>query len=284
MKLTDIVIRDPFVLRVEEEHCYYLFGSTVTTPGTPLAEPGFHCYRSTDLENWEGPIPAFQPDRNFWATQDFWSPEVHRYQGEYYMFASFKSPERRRGTQILRAEHPAGPYRPISEYPVTPAAWECLDGTLFVDESGKPWIVFCHEWVQIKDGTICAMPLTTDLTAAAGEPVMLFHASDAPWVRELQGHSKCFVTDGPFLYPVRGELRMLWSSMGEKGYAMGFAVSESGRITGPWRQAPMPIFREDGGHGMRFVTFEGAPMLTVHQPNTQFCEHPVFFPQPESCC
>lgn len=279
MKLTDIVIRDPYVLRVEQERCYYLFGTTDPAPWEVTGGVGFNCFRSSDLEHWEGPIPAFRPEPGFWATGNFWAPEVHRYREAYYMFASFKSPERRRGTQILRSGRPAGPYRPVTEFPVTPADRECLDGTLFVDESGVPWIVFCHEWLQIQDGTVCAMPLTADLTAAAGEPVELFHASDAPWVRPIPGREGCFVTDGPFLYTENGELQMLWSSTGEKGYAMGRAVSESGRITGPWDQFAEPVFQEDGGHGMRFVTFDGVPMLTVHQPNTPFHEHPVFFPQ-----
>lgn len=36
--------------------------------------------------------------------------------------------------------------------------WGLADGT--------PYLVFCHEWLQVKDGEMCAMPLTPDLTAA----------------------------------------------------------------------------------------------------------------------
>ena len=62
------------------------------------------------------------------------------------------------------------PFVPLSDGPVTPADWECLDGTLYVAANGTPYLVFCHEWLQVKDGEMCAMPLTPDLTAAAGEP------------------------------------------------------------------------------------------------------------------
>jgi hypothetical protein len=64
MKLFEIHIRDPFVLPVAESSIYYLFGSTDADPwkgGT-----GFDCYRSRDLIEWEGPIPAFRPPPNFW--------------------------------------------------------------------------------------------------------------------------------------------------------------------------------------------------------------------------
>lgn len=58
------------------------------------------------------------------------------------------------------------PFVPLSDGPVTPADWECLDGTLYVAADGTPYLVFCHEWLQVKDGEMCAMPLTPDLTAA----------------------------------------------------------------------------------------------------------------------
>jgi hypothetical protein len=64
-----------------------------------------------------------------------------------------------------------------------------------------------------------------------------------------------------------GALLMLWSSMGERGYAIGVAVSASGQVTGPWRHGAEPLFAEDGGHGMVFESFDGRPMLALHVPN-----------------
>ena len=40
----------------------------------------------------------------------------------------------------------------MQEEAVTPDGWQSLDGTLYVDRSGKPWMVFCHEWLQVGDG------------------------------------------------------------------------------------------------------------------------------------
>jgi hypothetical protein len=137
-------------------------------------------------------------------------------------------------------------------------------------------MVFCHEWVQVGDGEMCALPLRDDLRAAAGEPVLLFHASDAPWAAPIQGDK--YVTDGPFLHRTAGgDLLMLWASIGPEGYAEGVARSESGTILGPWRQNPEPLFRRDGGHGMLFRTFEGELMLTLHRPNKSPDERPRFF-------
>ena len=48
---------------------------------------------------------------------------------------------------------------------------------------------------------------------------------------------------------------------------MGIAESVTGKIAGPWNQQPEPIYRNDGGHGMLFRTFNGQLCLTLHQPN-----------------
>ena len=276
MRLEEIPIRDPFILPVEPQKTYWLFGTTDADPG--VARPGRHgfdCYRSADLREWEGPFRAFEPAADFWGKYLLCAPEVHFINGRYWLAASFKSDTACRGTQLLTAAAPQGPYLPVGDGALTPRDWECLDGTLHIDGSGRPWMIFCHEWLQIGDGTICAMPLKDDFTAPAGEPVVLFHASEAPWTREIR--PGCRVTDGPFLFTDGGGLAMLWSSFGNEGYAMGIARSEGG-ILGPWRQEQEPFFGRDGGHGMVFRTFDGQRRLTLHSPNRGPLERAVFLP------
>ena len=59
-------------------------------------------------------------------------------------------------------------------------------------------MVFCHEWVQLIDGTVDSMRLKPDLSEAAGDPMRLIRASDAPGAKT--GPTEGKVTDGPFLY------------------------------------------------------------------------------------
>lgn len=278
MTLSDIHIRDPYVLPMPDEGRYLLFGTTDRNawagPGT-----GFDCYESRDLVNWSGPIPAFRPPADFWSNTQFWAPECHPWHGAYYLFASFAKDGRQRGTQILVADRPEGPYHLHSAGPVTPREWECLDGTLFVDDEGEPWMVFCHEWVQVEDGEICAMPLTKDLRAPAGSPTLLFRASDAAWAKPFQanGRPNNRVTDGPFLHRLTGGgLLMLWSSVGHRGYAVGYAVSESGSVLGPWLQSNDSCYDRDGGHGMLFRDFDGRLWMALHHPNETPNERPMW--------
>ena len=276
MQTDQINIRDPFVLL--SDGTYYLYGTRGSTCWGQAT--GFDVYTSPDLEEWEGPVPCFENDGSFWADQNYWAPEVHPWRGAFYMFASFKSETRHRGTAILRSDTPMGPFVPWSDGPVTPKDWECLDGTFFADEQGMPWMVFCHEWVQVGDGEMLAMPLTGDLRASAGEPRLLFKASEAAWVKKLHHSSGMdgYVTDGPFLWRARdGRLLCLWSSASESGYTQGLAVSDTGKIDSHFSQLP-PLFDRDGGHGMLFRRKDGALILTLHSPNTHLDERPRFIP------
>ena len=134
MKRTEINIRDPFVL--VHEGVYYLYGTRGATCWGPA--DGFDVYISRDLENWEGPHVCFHNDGTFWADRNYWAPEVYCYGGAFYMFASFKHPDVKRGTAVLKADSPMGPFRPHSDGCVTPRNWECLDGTLYVSKAGDP--------------------------------------------------------------------------------------------------------------------------------------------------
>ncbi len=125
MTFQDINIRDPFILPVDGK--YYMYGTRGST--TFGYATGFDVYVSEDLESWSAPHPVFEASAEFWADRNFWAPEVHAYRGKYYMFASFKAENACRGTQILSADTPMGPFVPLTREPVTPRDWECLDGT-----------------------------------------------------------------------------------------------------------------------------------------------------------
>lgn len=283
----EIQIRDPFIFTCPEERNYYLFGTTDRNPWNSRGS-GFDAYISRDLENFQGPFRVFSGSPDFWGTHDFWAPELHFYKNRYYLFASFTSETQRRGTQILVSDSILGPFHPLINRAVTPESWECLDGTFHVDESGNPWIVFCHEWVQVNDGAVYTAPLTEDLCALKGEPHLLFTASRAPWTRSLErrdgsGIRDARVTDGPFLHRQKdGQLVMLWSSLAEQGYAMGCALSESGDIRGPWRLNSTPLVEGDGGHGMAFRDFSGNLFITFHSPNKTPLERFMYYPAEES--
>ena len=270
MTFKDINIRDPFVLPYDGK--YYLYGTRGATAWT--AAFGVDVYVSDDLQTWSDPHECFTVTPDFWANKEVWAPEVHIYKDKFYMFVSLRSDTRNRGTQILRSDSPMGPFLPFTGDAITPKEWLALDGTFYTDKKGDPYIVFCHEWVQVTDGEICAMKLSDDLSHPVGEPIILFRASEPFWADK---NRDMFVTDGPFMYRTKcGNLLMIWSTFTQTGYVQAVAHSDNGDIDGKWIH-DKPLFEKDGGHGMIFDDFNGEKHLILHSPNDNPLERPVLF-------
>lgn len=254
----DINIRDPFFLR--EGDTYYMVGSE------GVGQTHLWGWETRDFTHFSQPRPLFGPRPDFWGKEDFWAPELYHYGDAYYLFVSFKAPGKMRGAAILKSGEPLGAYTPWCER-ATPEDWMCLDGTLYVDGEGQPYLVFCREWVEIEDGRIYARRLKKDLSAPEGEPVLLFAASQSGWAQAIAKPTE-FVTDGPFLFHGHdGKLYMLWSSFtGDNQYTLGIARSKDGTVFGPWDHLP-PLYNRDGGHGMVFETADGERLISIHGPN-----------------
>ncbi|MCR5207251.1 MAG: glycoside hydrolase family 43 protein [Eubacterium sp.] len=269
MKCKDINIRDPFVL--SENGKYYMYGTRAKNFGVNVG--GVDVYVSSDLETWSEPVEVFDSAAFGLNGGVNWAPEVHKYNGGYYMFITFTQKNGLRGTYVLKADSPEGPFTPHSDGAVTPDGWECLDGTLYV-EDGTPYLVFCHEHTQITDGTVCFIELSADLTRSVGEPVTLFCGSSPYYIEEAppDGH---YVTDGPFMFKTEnGTLLMLWSTFIHSRYAECLVRFEGGSIKNPFGHLA-PLIDDDGGHGMLFKAGDKL-FLTFHTPNRTDYERPRF--------
>lgn len=275
MKLKDINIRDPYIY-VENDVAYMVGTTHESAWGGDAC--GFCGYRSHDLENFEGPFVLFEANDSFWADKDFWAPELHKYNGKYYIFASFKSETRHRASQVLVCDEPFGRYVPLGDQ-ITPKDWECLDATLYIEDN-VAYTVFCHEWLQCVDGEMVLAQLNDTLDGFKKAPELIFKASSAPWISRFEGDN--YITDGPFIKKLsNGNLVMLWSSFCQTGYALGMAVSRNG-IHGPWTHVEKPLFAKNGGHGMVF-DFKGNTYIALHCPNDpNGAERACFFPVKEN--
>ena len=280
-------VSDPCIWRDDAAKVYRLYHlSSIDEP----CGAGVMMRTSTNLVDWSAPEQVLRVPDEYRCTA-VWAPEMHAYNGAYYLFGTIATKmapsntvaaipgwtgygeklRKRLSTYIFKAERPEGPYRVWSDGPITPRTWAALDGTLFV-EDGKPYMVFCHEWTQLRDGTMDAVELTPDLTRPAGEPFTLFKAS-AFYGEEVSTHApnRSYVTDGPWFYRSKtGDLFMLWSTH-DKGYVQVASRSVSGKLRGPWTDHSV-LYRLDSGHGMIFETFEGKKAIAFHSLNNPHTE------------
>ena len=282
LTLKDIYIRDPFIMPVEEEGVYYMY-STSSIEENGKVYGGVQAYKSKDLKTWEGPVRVFDVPRDNYLTGNVWAPEVHKYKGKYYLFATLNSNIKWKGdrknhpvfthraTQIFWADKPEGPFHAFeNKLPHTPIGEMCLDGTLWV-ENDIPYMIYCHEWVEMMDGTMEIVRLKDDLSEPIGKNIRLFCASAADWSTGTNAdpEKSTYVTDGCFLYRTKtGKLLMIWSSFRNGSYAVGIAESTTGKVLGPWKQQKNLLFEENGGHGMIFKTFDGKLCIVLHAPNS----------------
>ncbi len=268
ISLTDMCVRDPFILVDKKNKAYYMHVN---------GNKKVKLYKSKNLSMWKEMEVAFSPDNEFWGKSDFWAPDVYHYKNRYYLFITLSAPGIKRGTSILVADTPEGPFRPLVNRAVTPADWMSLDGALYIDRDYTPWIIYCHEWLEVGDGEVIVQQLKADLTETVGEPKVLFKASEAPWVGDISSaNTTGKVTDAPFIYKLDdGQLIMLWSSFNKNGrYCIGQAISKSGDLLGPWIQESEPLNKDDGGHAMLFKDLNGRLMISYHAPNSK-SETPV---------
>lgn len=264
-------LRDPCIL--VEDGVYYAYGT------------GWVCYKNTSGSlrgTWKSlGVVAIKPAG---ADTNYWAPEVHKYNGAYYMFTTYHSSVTgHRGCTIMKADSPEGPFVEITGGHITPRDWDSIDGTFYVDPDGQPWMIFVHEWTSTNDGVgrMAAAKLSDDLTHFISEPIELFRADAPAW-------STAKVTDGCWMYRCAdGQLLMLWSNWDSAGYCVGIARSADGRVDGTWTQDQTLLYSKsmtgtyDGGHGMLFTDTDGQMYLSLHSPNSATGsrkERPVFIP------
>ena len=264
-------VKDPFILADPASKKYYMYANKFVDGVTPTDRQGtgntFYAMVSEDLVHWSNPILVFEQN-DFWASEDYSGPEVCIKNGKYYLTAAFSAPGTHRKIQALVADGPLGPFVPVGQ-PLTPDAWECMDGTIFTEKDGQTWLVFAHDWVQVYDGQIAAVPVSDDLTHATGKPVVLFRGSDADWGDDFMYSSQNGgggAASGPAVYRMAdGSLVILWTNQTPYGDAIGAAKSLTDNILGPYEQIEKPIWALGGGHPCLFNWFgNGQLCMALH--------------------
>lgn len=263
-------LRDPFILRANDT--YYAYGTGVNNDNT-WTNTTYACYKAVDgtLDGkWELIDGIYECPSD--SVSNYWAPEVHKYGDYYYLIATYRSASTaHKGVTIMRSASPEGTFKEITCGHVTPKEWDCIDGTLYIDRKGEPWLVFVHEWTCTDDGVgrMAAMRLSDDLTHAVSKPIELFRADEPDWACGNR------VTDGCFMQRLgNGKLVMLWSNFCDDGYCEGIAESDNGEIDGKWLHHSELLYKKgihgeyDGGHGMIFSDYDGNEYLCLHSPNT----------------
>ena len=220
---------DPFV--IQHDGRYYLFG-------TNAPNEGFRCLVSTDLVHWKQKGWAYREMPDSWAKSHYWAPEVKQYRGKFYMTYSAmnkaSSPPRLL-IALAVSDRPEGPYQDLHA-PWFDFGYSAIDGHIFVDDDGKPYLYFSRNGSQdgYSFGIMYVVALADDLSKPVGEPVKLMEA-DQPWEKVRYAENRC--NEGAFVLKHEGRYYMTYSAnhTGFPHYGIGYATAT--QPLGPWVKA-----------------------------------------------
>lgn len=274
MKREDIRIRDPFVFT--ENNKYYLLGTTGNDPwgkGSDLT-----LYVSYDLQTFEK-VCVLVSDGSLDSYSNIWAPELHKYNGNYYLIVSAYRADVGRGSFIFVSDSLDDNFKMLTGEYITPKGWGCLDATLFVYEH-KPYLCFSNEWTtpitRDGNGSLFMAKLSDDLTEIIGEPQKVIGGKESGVAVEIQiDAKKGYVAEGPYMYMENENIVLLWSTFTSNGYSVMKNVSCNG-IFGTYAFERV-VFDSNGGHCMSFNDLHGKRQLILHQPNIEYKERMHIF-------
>lgn len=256
-KSNSLLIADPTIML--DGDYYYLYGTALSN--------GFQAYRSTDLENWEGPVGnitgnyVLKKGEGCHVENRFWAPQVFKHNGKYHIFYA--------GDNYLvhaTSDSPLGPFHEKTMAAI-PATEQEIDPFVFFNHDGKPYIY----WSNRVAGTqsILGAEMTDDLEDIKRDTQKtLFKWFTTGWeVSNTAGHK---IVEGPAVIEHDGTYYMLYSANGcdDVEYAVGVATATS--PLGPWTKPTAPIIsketvKENGpGHGDIFYDKNGRLMYVFH--------------------
>ena len=196
-------VQDPYMFVDIGTQTYYLYAVS-----PDAANPGVVAYRSNNLVTWSDPVVVYSVPGDSWNGQEApSSPEVHLYNGKYYLFVTLQDSafNNTRGANnaivsisadpgndghymrnflrsvvVAVADAPDGPFIDLDKNAPISNDLTLMhrDGSLYVDPDGTPYLVYAHDWIQKVDGNFQAMKLNKDdLSKKAEDQFLLFRAS-----------------------------------------------------------------------------------------------------------
>lgn len=280
IRTEEMEYRDPFIYVDKEKQAYYC---PVVVAG------GIKMFKSRDLNMWRDLGNVYNTS-GLYSNYTYWAADMYRWKDNVYCIATAVSSNgsaddftSAKSNTVFKGDYgPEGAIWPLNREHVNvipETDTQNIDGSLYVDESGTPWIVYCREAAteiteKGYDAGVYAYKMNDDLTSTVGEPVRLFNGSDSKYACavDVRDGKAVYIADAPMLWrdPSSGKLICIWSHYAkqpgnddQKWYSIGQAVSTSGKIEGPWEHTGI-VNNYDGGHGCIFEDLDGNLKLAYH--------------------
>ncbi len=214
-----VSIADPMIL--EHDGTYYLYA----TGGTTLA-----VRTSKNLISWSEPKRIFALSQTSWGVDNCWAPEVHEYNGKFYLFFCGRDSNKIFHGSVAVCDTPDGTFTPITKEPLLNFSYSVIDLSFFADDDGKTYIFYSKD---CSTNTIngkrvsqsFGVEVSNDFTSLIGEPVLCSTPIQS-W--ELQSGNTIW-NEGPVVFKRNGTYYMLYSAnyYQSSNYSVGYCTSDT---------------------------------------------------------
>jgi beta-xylosidase len=198
------------------------------------AANAFPIYASTDLVHWTAmghilPVAA----KPAWAVSDYWAPEIHKVGTQWVAYFSARQSNGKLAIGAASASDPLGPYTALTAPLLASATVGLIDAHEITDGT-TPYLVYKE------DGNATGNPTPIKIRKLNGSGTAFASATTTTLITNDQSWEGA-VTEGPFIYPHKGEFFLFYSgnSYANASYAIG--VARASTVTGPYTKAAGPI-------------------------------------------
>lgn len=218
-------IGDPYVLFYKG--IYYLYATSHFN--------GFYCWKSVNLNQWEGPKICYQADQKSFGNSCFWAPEIYEFDGLFYMYytAQWKRYEKealRIGAAV--SKRPEGPFQDVLDnQPMFDFGYGALDAHILKDDD-RNYLYYSRAGADhfvngVRQSEIYVVELGSDKISVKGEGKLILKPEQA-WERQEPERNQVW-NEGPFVMKHNGQYHMMYSAnyFASKYYAIGGAVADS---------------------------------------------------------
>lgn len=248
----DVFAADPFVLK--EGGDYYLYG-------TSRPETGFEVWHCNDLINWQKKGFTFQKGPGTWGQNEFWAPEVVKYNDSYFLFYSASSKDTGKRICVARSDSPLGPF---AEYktPLIESDKALIDAHPFIDDDGRAYLYYTLDMSDNKISEIYVVELNSEMNGIKDSPVFC--------IRPSQKWEGTVWNEAPYVLKHDGKYYLMYSAncFVDPYYGVGYAVADNPK--GPWsKYEDNPILKRTdqvSGPGHNSIAFSpgGCEMYIVY--------------------
>ena len=204
----------------------YVYTGRDEDGATNYVMPDWHCYSSTDMQNWTDHGMMLSWDSFSWGNRNTaWASQCIERNGKFYYYVTLECNNGGgRGIGVAVADSPTGPFKDALGKPLCGPSWEYIDPTVFIDDDDQAWLMFgnpsCY-YVQ----------LNKDMISTSGQ-IRKFDMNQSTFGPSKNGSS---YIEGPWFYKRNNLYYLVFAAFYGNDGSESIGYSTASSPTGPWK-------------------------------------------------